>query len=439
MRASIIIPTYNSPELLKRTMLCLVNQDLSLNNYEVIICDDGSDGNATKDVTQTFENDLDIRYCYQPDMGFRAGSARNMGIRLAKYEICILMDTGIIIGKDCIKNIIKFHTEHQNTACVGIVHGMNQKDENHHIAQILEQTASSSNPERCLNNKILIAYPDPRQTIYDKYKNDLNEFSAPWSLFWTCLVSIEQKVLHEVEMFDESFIGWGHEDIDLGYRLWEMGVNFRSDVLIRGLHLPHKQFSPIELTNNSNLIKLYKKYKTLEVELLLSAHYIDYNFTDFMPQLKRNFYSLFNNKNIELPRLDIRGKSILIGCYSSSISTMFNFDSILTPDKMIYNDLLSNYPNGNFGYRLGLFNHEFKDSYYDVAIVTDIWKILTYKLAAMLFTEIARISKTIMIIDSLVEEHLEFSISDFFDNSFKITVNRIANNAKIYLITYIGV
>lgn len=41
-KISVVIPTYNRQELLKKTIISLVNQSLSKEEFEVIICDDGS-------------------------------------------------------------------------------------------------------------------------------------------------------------------------------------------------------------------------------------------------------------------------------------------------------------------------------------------------------------------------------------------------------------
>jgi len=55
---------------------------LDKNRYEVIVCDDGSKDSAF-DLLKKYEKLFNLRYCYQPDLGFRAASARNMGIRIA--------------------------------------------------------------------------------------------------------------------------------------------------------------------------------------------------------------------------------------------------------------------------------------------------------------------------------------------------------------------
>ncbi len=265
LRVSVIIPTYDRADLLKQTLLCLEHQEIDLKKYQVIICDDGSKDN-TKDVTCSFENNLDIRYCYQPDKGFRAATARNMGIRLAHYEICVFLDAGVLVGSNLIQNIIDFHKQYKRGVCLGIVHGCEQP-KNHPAVRLLQPIANSENPELCLKSPMLMGYPDPRQSTYLKAKYDLNKLRFPWALFWTGLVSVETDILHNVGLFDESFVGWGHEDIELGYRLWKSGINFRADPNVRALHLPHKQFSPTHVEEKNNRLRVYQKHQDYSIEL----------------------------------------------------------------------------------------------------------------------------------------------------------------------------
>lgn len=53
--------------------------------------DDGSQEDLSPIIRQ-YENKLDIRYVRQKDNGFQASAARNMGLRLAKYDFIGLLD-----------------------------------------------------------------------------------------------------------------------------------------------------------------------------------------------------------------------------------------------------------------------------------------------------------------------------------------------------------
>ena len=84
---SIIIPTYNRANDLKRCLESLLTQ--TYQNFEVLVCDDGSTDN-TNDVVNEFNDRLNINYIWKENWGGPA-RPRNNGIRAAKGEwICFL-------------------------------------------------------------------------------------------------------------------------------------------------------------------------------------------------------------------------------------------------------------------------------------------------------------------------------------------------------------
>lgn len=84
---SVIIPTYNRAEALKRCLESLVAQ--SFKNFEVIVCDDGSTDHS-KQIVKEFENTLSIKYFWNENWGGPA-KPRNIGIKNSSAEwICFL-------------------------------------------------------------------------------------------------------------------------------------------------------------------------------------------------------------------------------------------------------------------------------------------------------------------------------------------------------------
>jgi glycosyltransferase involved in cell wall biosynthesis len=87
MKFSIVIPTYNRALFIAELLQSLSNQ--SINDFEVLVCDDGSTDN-TQEVVQSFVNQLKIRYFYNENWGGPA-HPRNVGIKNAVGEwVCFL-------------------------------------------------------------------------------------------------------------------------------------------------------------------------------------------------------------------------------------------------------------------------------------------------------------------------------------------------------------
>lgn len=88
MRASIIIPTFNSAKTLPETLNSIIPQ-LSLLD-EVVIVDDGSNDN-TQDVVEGYLS-ANIRYFHQSNSGGPA-APRNVGVKESRGELIFLFDS----------------------------------------------------------------------------------------------------------------------------------------------------------------------------------------------------------------------------------------------------------------------------------------------------------------------------------------------------------
>ena len=132
IKISVIIPTFNRNNLLKKSLKSLSEQSLNHNEYEVIICDDGSYESAVT-IVKEFENKLNIKYCYHSNKGYRVALARNEGIYLAKGEICAFIDYGMIVIPEFLENHLKLHkkiiiiycTSNLESKILGAVHKYN--------------------------------------------------------------------------------------------------------------------------------------------------------------------------------------------------------------------------------------------------------------------------------------------------------------------------
>ena len=84
---SVIIPTYNRGEKLKRALESVIKQTYS--DYEIIVCDDGSNDN-TKEIIADYSNFDNLKYIWNENWGGPA-RPRNIGIKNAKGTwICFL-------------------------------------------------------------------------------------------------------------------------------------------------------------------------------------------------------------------------------------------------------------------------------------------------------------------------------------------------------------
>ncbi len=107
MYFSFIVPVYNRPNEIKELL-----DSMSVMNYpkayEIVIVEDGS-SNTSKDVVASFADRLSISYYQKPNTG--PGDSRNYGMRKAKGNYFIILDSDVILPIDYLFKVTDFLTK----------------------------------------------------------------------------------------------------------------------------------------------------------------------------------------------------------------------------------------------------------------------------------------------------------------------------------------
>ncbi len=85
MNITVVIPTYNRYDFLKRAIVSVISQTYKVK--EIVVVDDGS-SDSTSQILQDFPN---IKYIFQKNSG--VSSARNLGIKNASHEWIAFLDS----------------------------------------------------------------------------------------------------------------------------------------------------------------------------------------------------------------------------------------------------------------------------------------------------------------------------------------------------------
>jgi glycosyltransferase involved in cell wall biosynthesis len=113
VKVSIVIPTYNRKELLRKTLESLFDQTYPKDKYEIIVCDDGSsDGTEEMVKEQMKKAPCVLKYYKQKNKG--AAAARNLGIKYATNEIIGFTDDDCCVTSTWIENAIKYLEKNKN-------------------------------------------------------------------------------------------------------------------------------------------------------------------------------------------------------------------------------------------------------------------------------------------------------------------------------------
>lgn len=203
---SVIIPTLNNRATLHKTLLALFAQSLPPQRYEIVVLDDGS-SDGTEGMIRTLASPVPVQYHWQENRGRAA--ARNAGSRLARGRILLYLDSDIFATPNLLERHYRFYE--RQPGAIGV------------------------------QGRTMV-HPDSKVTPFMKTKElfpDLTHRNptnlSPYS-FITRNVSIRAEDLWAVGGFDESFPGYGWEDIELGLRLHAKGVRLFYDSGAIGYH-----------------------------------------------------------------------------------------------------------------------------------------------------------------------------------------------------------
>ena len=104
MKISLILPVYNVEQYVERCLLSCINQDVSSNDYEIIVINDGTKDNSLEIIQRIAKNNDNIIVFSQENAGLSA--ARNKGLSMAKGDYVWFIDTDDRIVENCLGEIL---------------------------------------------------------------------------------------------------------------------------------------------------------------------------------------------------------------------------------------------------------------------------------------------------------------------------------------------
>jgi glycosyltransferase involved in cell wall biosynthesis len=258
-RISVIIATYNRDKILRETLLELTRQTLPVDEFEVIVSDDGS-SDGTREVVESFSGQLRVGYHFQEDLGFRVATARNEGARLAAAPVLCFIDGGVLPGPDFLRGHLAEHSDDAvHAAVIGYCHGYSPVSDAFKAAGDLIGTLSPAEVVARFGGDP--EFIDMRHGHFVRCGFDLSRRANPWGLFWSGNCSVRTSDFWAVGGFDELFVGWGGEDLELGLRLFRRGLTFRITRESWVIESPHERpdFSVRKKQHQENLDRYVRR------------------------------------------------------------------------------------------------------------------------------------------------------------------------------------
>jgi len=197
---SIVVPTYNRHRILNRTLPSLLGQEGVGAEYEVIMVVDGSTDGTLAMLKRT-EWGSRLRVVAQPNRG--QASARNRGAAEARGEILLFLDDDMIAAPDLVSVHVEEHGSSRERVILGDM-GLAEGVRRSFLKRGVEEWGRE--------------YAQRLSTPGYRFRFD------DWH---SGHASIARSLFVALGGFDESFVAYGNEDYDLGWRLIQRGIEIR--------------------------------------------------------------------------------------------------------------------------------------------------------------------------------------------------------------------
>lgn len=248
---SVVITTYNRSDALLAVLNGLTKQ--TDGNFEVVVADDGS---RTEHQRAILDSDagrsLRIVHVWHPDIGFTASRIRNRGVAASRGAYIVFLDG------DCVPEV-DFIARHRWLAAPG------------HFVNGSRVLLSPSLTERVINGTEHICGRSAWFWIRQRFLGHASKLGGllrlpdgslrinrafTWKGIRSCNLGVWRTDFGRVNGFDESFVGWGHEDADFVLRLHNSGVVRKNGFCATEVfHLWHLEATRSQESHNAKVVR----------------------------------------------------------------------------------------------------------------------------------------------------------------------------------------
>ena len=245
-----VITTYNRSDALLAVLDALTRQTDS--SFDVVVADDGSTDAHQQAIHQaSAAKALSATHVWHPDVGFTASRVRNRGVKAARGDYIIFLDGDCVPERD-------FIARHRLLAQRGcFVNGSRVLLSPSLTQQVVSGTLRVDGRsksywlrERLRGNASklghLLRLPD------GSFRNRPDFY---WKGIRSANMAVWRKDFETIDGFDESYVGWGHEDADFVLRLHNAGLVRKNGFCATEVfHLWHKEASRNKESHNAALV-----------------------------------------------------------------------------------------------------------------------------------------------------------------------------------------
>lgn len=285
---SLIIPVYDNKKFVLHVLKSLNKLSPDSPQFEVILCDDGSSDELSKDLSSLYSHfNYAFTHLHIPrnqarqmgDFTYRAGYARNIGAGYAQGDFLVFLDSDILISANFLKVLAEEMIEADLVMC-----------QRHHLKPFFAQTLPSY--EDIQESDTMITDFGYWNDFYEKGK-EWNQLSQKWKYVCTHSLCMKKETFKKVGGIANNYNIYGYEDVQLGFQIAEQNGSFKlSNNKVYHLS-PKKERSEFALEHHKKLQLLSQSsmifyFNTLDREI--------YNHTKIFWQRPKSLFRLHGLK-----------------------------------------------------------------------------------------------------------------------------------------------
>lgn len=276
MRLSIIIPMYNASQHIERCINSIYHQGLNVNEFEVIVINDGSTDNSLEIVKDYFTSYKNIRFFSQKNSG--QGAARNLGIKHATGEYILFLDSDDFLLPQSINKILAI-VKHVSCDVINFLMEVELPTGN-----VKESYLYHYDYDKIYSGKELLL------------RTGINIGSACSSLYKRSFI-LRNNIFFPVDM--------KHEDVFFSYQIY----TFASRVIFTKTHAYYYCWHP----DSTDRKKSYENLKLLQLSDISQAYYLNKLSLDkrVNKELREHLKKISNSTLISLFWSILRNSSVL--------------------------------------------------------------------------------------------------------------------------------
>jgi GT2 family glycosyltransferase len=211
---SVVVPTYNRLDRLRRVIAAFERQAYPSEAYELIVVSDGS-SDGTDAYLETFRSTMQLRWLTQVNQG--PAAARNAGVRTAVGEFILFVDDDVVPEPQLLEEHARSHHEAGRDVVV--------------LGPLLTPEGFEMAPWVRWEQEMLMK----------QYSAMLRgDWEATARQFYTGNASLRRSHILAAGGFDESFRR--AEDVELAYRLASNGLEFVFNIKAAGMHFADRSY-----------------------------------------------------------------------------------------------------------------------------------------------------------------------------------------------------